>query len=97
MRLTILYYLLLLSVPCAQEEAKQAKAVFIAKAGREKRNLERNKARSLTKEEIERLAQLDLKRVVRTESLTMFFLFIYFFCSFLFTVSLHDALHYLFF
>ena len=42
----------------------QAKSAFLAKSGREKRNLERNKARFLTKEEVERLQELDNKRLV---------------------------------
>lgn len=43
-----------------------AKAAFLAKSGREKRNLERQKARLLTKEEMDRLQELENKRLVRS-------------------------------
>ncbi len=42
-----------------------SKLAFIAKSGREKRNLERQKARLLTKEEQDRLQELENKRLVR--------------------------------
>lgn len=49
-----------------QDEAVSAKSAFLAKSGREKRNLERQKARLLTKEEMDRLQELENKRLVRT-------------------------------
>jgi hypothetical protein len=42
-----------------------AKAAFLAKSGREKRNLERQKARLLSKEEMDRLQELENKKQVR--------------------------------
>lgn len=47
-----------------QDEAVSAKSAFLAKSGREKRNLERQKARLLTKEEMDRLQELENKRLV---------------------------------
>ena len=41
-----------------------AKAQFIAKSGREKRTLDRQKSRLLSKEDQERLQELENKRVV---------------------------------
>jgi hypothetical protein len=43
-----------------------AKAAFLAKSGREKRNLERQKARLLSKEEMDRLQELENKKQVRS-------------------------------
>lgn len=48
-----------------QDEAAAAKAAYLAKSGREKRNLERQKARNLSKEEMDRLQELENKRQVR--------------------------------
>jgi len=45
----------------------QAKAHFIAKSGREKRTLDRQKSRLLSKEDQERLQELENKRVVINE------------------------------
>lgn len=42
----------------------QAKAQFVAKSGREKRTLDRQKSRLLSKEDQERLQELENKRVV---------------------------------
>ena len=50
-----------------------AKLAFIAKSGREKRNLERQKARLLTKEEQDRLQELENKRLVRIVHLLFLF------------------------
>jgi hypothetical protein len=41
-----------------------AKAAYLAKSGREKRNLERQKARNLTKEELDRQQELENKKLV---------------------------------
>lgn len=42
-----------------------AKAQFVAKSGREKRTMDRQKSRLLSKEDMERLQQLENKKVVR--------------------------------
>ncbi len=41
-----------------------AKKAYLAKLGREKRNLDRQRSKVLTKEEQERIAELEKKRLV---------------------------------
>ena len=68
---TTTLYLTSLSTTTFQDEAVSAKATFLAKSGREKRNLERQKARLLTKEETERLQELENKRLVSVHSMCL--------------------------
>ncbi|KAJ1413562.1 hypothetical protein B484DRAFT_169777 [Ochromonadaceae sp. CCMP2298] len=47
----------------SQADAEQAKVAYLAKSGRERRNQERQKARFLTKEDVERLQIIEVKRL----------------------------------
>lgn len=49
---------------CIQSESKQAKAAYAAKSGREKRNLERQNAKSLSKEDYQKNVELNNRKMV---------------------------------